>query len=207
MKGREKKYDRTGRTVLCYSPMHRSHSPLHAADGRVHVGTALTLASFAILLSGTLAYAASSVATTPSDTSVMAELQRLRAQITTMQTDVRQLREECSVQVRQTQPTPETVPPAVGAQATASTTGSVAAPGKGVPTNANDLPHAPAAAAEQPTVSNPSTSQCLNTCEEVARVCNIRAGKNGEAQTACMRDFQTCQASCRHSSTGSTPSR
>lgn len=167
---------------------------MHVSDGRVHVGTALTLASFAILLSGTLAYAASDgrANTRPTDTSLATEIHQLRAQVNELQANIQQIHDECSVQVRQTQPTPETVPPTTSINHVTNDGSTGVLPAK-------TTPPAPAAppAPDHPSVSNPNTAQCLNTCEDVARVCSARAGKNAEAQQTCTNDYQSCVGTCR----------
>lgn len=195
----------------------KSCSPLHVSDGRVHVGTTLSLAGLAILLSGSLVYAATTSAPVKSptnDPSFVNELNGLRAQLNKITEDVGAIKQQCNIQPLPnptrtvTPPTVvSTIPPNCIATCKDIANGSITSYQECVEKFCKEqppaAPNAPAAnGSAPPTTVNPNQpnfdmSSCLNGCEETTRTCSINAGKNATALQACTTTYNACTATCK----------
>lgn len=193
--------------------MKKSHALFHVNGGRVHVGTALTLAGFAILLSGSLVYAAAPANRAVSNPALADEIRRLRTQVNKLTESIDDLRQMCIIQPKPVEPAEEAnaIPENCISKCKDVSNGSISSyqecvekicteqPSTGE--TPNGRPNAninanqpnPNAVPNQP---NFDVSACLNACEEDTRACSINAGGREEAQSACATRYNTCANDC-----------
>ncbi len=196
--------------MLSYSSMKKSPAPLHVSEGRVHVGTALSLAGLAILLSGSLVYAAIPAKRGASDTTLINEVRRMRAQLDKLADNVDQIRQQCVAQPKETTTATEStpIPDNCIIKCKDVTNGNFASYQECVEKICTQ-PAAPSINEEsksesknQPNANVPpqpsfDLSACLNTCEENARDCSEKAGKKEDRQQACTNANNDCTKKCK----------
>jgi hypothetical protein len=167
------------------SPFERK--PLHASDGKVHVGTALILACLAIAVSSLLVLGASAQTTRPArepgHTAIMNELRQLNRRLEKVENILERVSGQCLVEARQCEEPVEEQPLSCEDRCREQAASTV--------TRAFDLN-----ACLRECTPAPADTLCFERCTESFAACKKNAGQDEVVLRGCNTKYESCGKEC-----------